>query len=29
VTRPNGQVLEWKVNRRTLAAPMALIQLGS
>ncbi len=24
-----GQVLEWKVNRRTQAAPMALIQLGS
>lgn len=23
-----GQVLEWKVNRRTEAAPMALIQLG-
>ena len=24
-----GQVLEWKVNRRTQSAPMALIQLGS
>jgi hypothetical protein len=24
-----GQVLEWKVNRRTQAAPMALLQLGS
>jgi len=23
-----GQVLEWKVNRRTPSAPMALIQLG-
>ena len=23
-----GQVLEWKVNPRTQAAPMALIQLG-
>src|SRR3546814_417411 len=23
-----GQVLEWKVNRRTEAPPMALIQLG-
>jgi hypothetical protein len=25
---PDGQVLEWKVNRRTEAAPMALVQLG-
>ena len=25
---PSGQVLEWKVNARTPAAPMALIQLG-
>lgn len=25
---PDGQVLEWKVNKRTDAAPMALIQLG-
>ena len=24
-----GQVLEWKVNKRTQSAPMALIQLGS
>jgi hypothetical protein len=28
VAGPGGQVLEWKVNRRTQAAPMALIQLG-
>jgi hypothetical protein len=28
VSGPGGQVLEWKVNRRTQAAPMALIQLG-
>lgn len=26
---PEGQVLEWRVNQRTRAAPMALIQLGS
>jgi hypothetical protein len=26
---PTGQVLEWKVNRRTQSAPMALIQLGN
>lgn len=25
---PGGQVLEWKVNQRTTAAPMALIALG-
>lgn len=29
VTGPDGQVLEWEVNRRTETAPMALIQLGS
>ena len=29
VAGSGGQVLEWKVNRRTQAAPMALIQLGS
>lgn len=29
VAGAGGQVLEWKVNRRTQAAPMALIQLGS
>jgi hypothetical protein len=28
VAGSGGQVLEWKVNRRTQAAPMALIQLG-
>jgi len=27
-TSPEGQVLEWKVNKRTEAAPTALIQLG-
>jgi len=26
---PEGQVLEWRVNKRTETAPMALIQLGS
>jgi hypothetical protein len=26
---PEGQVLEWHVNKRTEAAPMALVQLGS
>jgi hypothetical protein len=26
---PGGQILEWRVNARTEAAPMALIQLGS
>jgi hypothetical protein len=26
---PTGQVLEWKVNRRTQSAPMALIQLAN
>jgi len=26
---PEGQVLEWRVNKRTESAPMALIQLGS
>ena len=25
---PEGQVLEWKITRRTEAAPTALIQLG-
>jgi hypothetical protein len=25
---PEGQVLEWRVNKRTATAPMALIQLG-
>jgi hypothetical protein len=25
---PEGQVLEWTVNKRTEASPMALIQLG-
>lgn len=25
---PNGQVLEWKINRRTQSPPTALIQLG-
>jgi hypothetical protein len=25
---PQGQVLEWRVNKRTTTAPMALIQLG-
>lgn len=25
---PEGQVLEWTINRRTEAAPMALVQLG-
>jgi hypothetical protein len=29
ITGPSGQVLEWNVNPRTQAAPMALIQLGS
>jgi hypothetical protein len=28
VESAGGQVLEWKVNRRTQSAPMALIQLG-
>jgi hypothetical protein len=27
-TAPEGQVLEWRVNQRTAAAPTALIQLG-
>ena len=26
---PEGQILEWRVNKRTETAPMALIQLGS
>jgi len=26
---PAGQALEWKINKRTQSAPMALIQLGS
>jgi hypothetical protein len=26
---PEGQVLEWQINKRTAAPPMALIQLGS
>ena len=26
---PEGQMLEWRVNKRTAAPPMALIQLGS
>lgn len=29
VANQGAQVLEWKVNRRTQAAPMALIQLGN
>jgi hypothetical protein len=29
VAGAGGQMLEWKVNRRTQTAPMALIQLGS
>lgn len=29
VASARGQVLEWKVSRRTQAAPMALIQLGN
>jgi hypothetical protein len=29
VASASGQVLEWKVNRRTQSAPMALIQLGT
>ena len=26
---PGGQVLEWRINKRTQTAPMALVQLGS